>query len=352
LAVRTAGVDQGLTAGDGEHEELRGFEAALERRSDEPSVEGATAATLEVRQHTVVVATLETLTADLGLADGRCHHGQVVHGTTSTRDRHVDSSVGRTRFVEFVLCDVTGLLLSFVEHLHDVLFEGFTWRTPWSGFVLLTVLAELLEFLGDTFLRQSVGSVDGIDGVLGEVLVVNTGGETKRRTSGDGKSGELVKETSALLRAVGLDDGVEETTVFSTDGSLVEGSVDLTVFDVDHVVGTASESQVDVVGDDQRDDVLATIGGFAVGALHEFWQRSGVADVPEHLQAVGLANHGTGSGQQVGAGDVVVDTTDDRTAVARGQDVLWTRIRILASARASSDWMTWRFISSPSKSAL
>ena len=274
-----------------------------------------------MRQDTVVVATLKTLTTDLGLTDGSGHHGQVVHGTTCTGDGHVDGGVGRTGLVEFVLCDVTGFLLSFVQHLHDVLFEGFTRRTAWSSFVLLTVLAELLEFLGDTLLSQSIGGVDGINGFLGEVLVVDTGGETERRTGGDGEASELVKETGALLRTVGLDDGVEETTVFSTDGSLVEGSVDLTVFDVDHVVGTASESQVDVVGDDQRDDVLTSVGKFTVGVLHKFGQGSSVADVPQHLQAVSLANHGAGSGQQVGAGDVVVDTTDDRTAVARGQDV-------------------------------
>jgi len=55
-----------------------------------------------------------------------------------------------------------------------------------------------------------------------------------------------------------LNDGVKQTTVFCTNGTLVEGSFDLTVLDDDFVVRSASESQVDVVRDDQRDDVLAT----------------------------------------------------------------------------------------------
>ena len=79
---------------------------------------------------------------------------------------------------------------------------------------------------------------------------------------------------------------------------------------------------MDVVGDDERHDVLAAVGWFAVLVFDEFRQSPRVADVSKHLQTVGLANHGSRTRQEVSTRNVVVDTTDDRTAVSRGQDVL------------------------------
>ena len=78
---------------------------------------------------------------------------------------------------------------------------------------------------------------------------------------------------------------------------------------------------MDVVGDDERHDILAAVGRFAVLVFDEFREFARVADVSKHLETVCLSNQGSRSRQEVGARDVVVDTTDDRTAVARGQDV-------------------------------
>ena len=78
---------------------------------------------------------------------------------------------------------------------------------------------------------------------------------------------------------------------------------------------------MDVVGDDERHDVLAAVGWFAVLVFDKFRQSPRVADVSKHLQTVGLANHGSRTRQEVSTRNVVVDTTDDSTAVAWCEDV-------------------------------
>ena len=70
LRCTNRGVDQGLTAAQGELEELCGLEATLERRRDETPLTATLVAALEVREDTVLVTT------DLCLADGTGHHCQ------------------------------------------------------------------------------------------------------------------------------------------------------------------------------------------------------------------------------------------------------------------------------------
>ena len=95
-----------------------------------------------------------------------------------------------------------------------------------------------------------------------------------------------------MFWTVGLNDSVEQSSVFCTNGTLVEGSFDLTVLDNDFVVGTAAESQVDVVRDDQRDDVLATEAFLAVRVLDNLWQSAFPVDATKHLKAVSTADEG------------------------------------------------------------
>ena len=152
-----------------------------------------------MRKHTVLVATLEAAATHLGLADGAGHHRQVVHGTTGARDGHVHGRVGGPGAVQFVLCHVTGGLLALVEDDHDVLLKGLNRRSAGSSLVILTVLTKLLEFCTDRDAGLVVGLLDAGDGVLGEVFVVDAGGETERGARADGQTGELVEELCTRL---------------------------------------------------------------------------------------------------------------------------------------------------------
>ena len=80
---------------------------------------------------------------------------------------------------------------------------------------------------------------------------------------------------------------------------------------------------MDVVGDDEGHQVLATEASFASVVLDGFRQVATVVDVAEHLKRVALGDEAVlaTAGQQVSTGNVVVDAADHSTAVAGRQDV-------------------------------
>ncbi len=138
-----------------------------------------------------------------------------------------------------------------------------------------------------------------LNGGVGEIFIIDSSGESKRCARSNRKPSEIVKEASTFFGSVGLNDSIQQSSVFCTNRTLVEGSFDLTVLDDNFVVRTAAESQVDVVRDNQRDDVLATEAFLSVCVLDNLWQFTLPVDATEHLKTVSTVDEGARATQQV-----------------------------------------------------
>ena len=90
---------------------------------------------------------------------------------------------------------------------------------------------------------------------------------------------------------------------------------------MDLVAASGHEVKVDVVRNNQRNQVLSSERIVTIFILDNLWEFTCVGNASAHFHAVGLRYQSARSGKEVCTRNVVVNTTDNRTSVARCEDV-------------------------------
>ena len=322
-------VDQTLPPSHGVEEVFRRRQAALVVRGDESAGVGAQVAAAIVRQRPVEESPHEALAPDGLLPDGAGHLRQVEHRPARAGPGENDSRVLET---ELTAGDLPRVVAGAAQLAPDQHFEGFL-EGP-AGLLVELALAVLLNELVDLGARGRQHVVDLLAGVLGHILVVDAGGEAPEVDRGDREAARLIEELPRPAHAVVAGDGVQQGALLERDGLLVDrAGLELAAVDNDPGVVRAVQGRIralvpdvgpvlhrEVLGDQRREQLLPRpeLSAVLVGPGR---RRGRHLDPGEHVRHLVAVEVGVLVGQEEHPGDVVVEHPDDRSAVARREDV-------------------------------